>query len=618
MTFLQTRTHTSPGRRLCSRNTSPNPLFAQSLVNQTDRSYIRNGQQRFAHITRAAFTLVLALTWLALMPAIESANGLRRAQAHTERTPPKKRAAAASRSAAKKGSTAKKGNVAKNGNAGSSAHKAAAAKNKSSRSSTSRSRASARTAAKHPLKARNATAASVSHKGRRGSAAHTAPAPIPHRVAMTTDDVIRADSTTIMELADGITHRRIRTQGSQVANVVTVDLKAGARLCSYKALCRYDGLANAADIATLAQQRTNDTVLAATNASFWRAGSNSPIGPTITNGEVVEMPGYKQWSSLMIFQDGTAAINRISLSGDLFWKSRHFQVSAVNRRGGAEGIVVYNHHYGDSVPMGSRKSDSAIVAEAFANRVLAESGDDSEGTGVDTAAVIRSYRESKVLEDREHSILKIACQPVRPRRRRDPLPAPAVGDTMRLVVTAVDTGAVAVPENGYVLSLGIQAEWFSVVQTGDTIGLLYTISPAPAKPVRDMLTGTPRLVRDGIANPEYETEGSKARRFVDGKLARTAVGISKDGDTLILATVNSGCSCTETSGMTLSQLAAFMKSQGAYQAMNFDGGGSASMAINGLMISRQGSGPSTRRVSNALMAVRPFQTPKRSTPKSND
>ncbi|MBS1910829.1 MAG: phosphodiester glycosidase family protein [Bacteroidetes bacterium] len=609
MTFLQTRTHAFTSRHLSSRDASPNPLFAQSHVNQTDRSYIRNGPQRFAQATRAAIALVLSLTLLALMPAIESANEMNRAHAHTERTRPKKHGATASRNTAKKTSTK------------SAAHKAAASKNTSSRSGAYRSRASAKVAAKHSSKSRNDRSASGSRKGRHRSVAHAAPAPLPHRVAMTMEDVVRADSTTIVELADGITHRRIRTQGNQVANVVTINLKAGARLCSYKALCRYDGLANAADIATLAQQRTNDTVLAATNASFWRAGSNSPIGPTITNGEVVEMPGYKQWSSLMIFKDGTAAINRISLSGDLFWKARHFQVSAVNRRGGAEGIVVYNHHYGDSVPMGSRKSDSAIVAEAFANRVMAESGDDSEGTGVDTAAVIRSYRESKVLEDREHSILKIACLPIKPRRKRDPLPVPAVGDTMRLVVTAVDTGAVAVPENGYVLSLGVQAEWFSVVQTGDTIGLLYTISPTPPKPVRDMLTGTPRLVRDGIANPEYETEGSKARRFVDGKLARTAVGISKDGDTLILATVNSGCSCTETNGMTLSQLAAFMKSQGAYQAMNFDGGGSASMAINGLMVSRQGSGPSTRRVSNALMAVRPFQTTKRSaraTAKSND
>lgn len=203
-------------------------------------------------------------------------------------------------------------------------------------------------------------------------------------------------------------------------------------------------------------------------------------------------------------------------------------------------------------------------------------------------------------------MLKVALAPVKPKRKRDPIPGPVVGDTMRLVVTEVDTGAVAIPEHGYVLSLGIQSEWFSVVSPGDTLGLLYTITPKPPKPVREMATGTPRIVRDGNADPEYETEGSRARRFIDGKLARTAVGISQGGDTLFLVTINSGCTCTSTHGMSLAQLAVFMKSIGAYQALNFDGGGSASMAINGEMISRQGSGPSTRRVSNALLAVRPF------------
>jgi exopolysaccharide biosynthesis protein len=128
--------------------------------------------------------------------------------------------------------------------------------------------------------------------------------------------------------------------------------------------------------------------------------------------------------------------------------------------------------------------------------------------------------------------------------------------------------------------------------------------------VREVLTGTPRLVRDGHADPEYEVEGSKARRFIDGKLARTAVGISRDGDTLILATVNSPNTGGGTTGMTLEQLAAFMRSMGAYQAMNFDGGGSASMALNGVMVSRQGDHPTTRRVSNALMAVRPVKSTK--------
>lgn len=497
--------------------------------------------------------------------------------------------------------------------------KAAAATKKGSAKKTlarkgAESKASSKTLAKRSAgrgaKERSTRAERSARPARERTVARITPRPLPTPV----NEQIIADTSYVEDLADGISHRWIRTRTKQVANVVTIDLTTGARLRSFKAMERYDGLRNARDIGIDAFQRLGDTVIAATNASFWRAGSNSPIGPTIAGGEVLEMPGYKAWSSLLIFTDGTAAIDRITLEGELFWRDRHFQIGAVNRRGNTQGIVVYNHHYGDSVPMGSRKSDSAIVSDAFANRVLSESGDDTEANGIDTATVIRSYRESKLLEDREHPMLKIACTPVRPKRKRDLPAGPLVGDTMRLVVTEIDTGAVAVPENGYVLSLGVQQEWFSVVKAGDTVRLVYTITPRQPKPIRDVLTGTPRLVRDGMADPEYETEGSKARRFVDGRLARTAIGITRGGDTLILATVNSGCTCTETTGMSLAQLAAFMQSLGSYQALNFDGGGSASMAINGAMISRQGSGPSSRRVSNALLAVRPLK-PKRAAAK---
>lgn len=419
---------------------------------------------------------------------------------------------------------------------------------------------------------------------------------------------IAPDSVRIAELAPGVIHHRISTVGKQVVNVIAVDLKSGARLKSFKAQGRYDGLQRANDIASLAEETLRDTVIAATNASFWRAGTNSPIGATVTGGEVIEMPGYKQWSSLMIYDDGTAAIDRITLHGEILWRHRRRSVDGVNYRGKNDnGIVVYNRYYGDSLPRGSRKSDSAIIAEAFANKVGADIGDDTEGDGIDTAALIRSYRESKVLEDREHPSLKVACVPLKPRNKRLPAPGPRLDDTMRLAVVALDTGVVEVPENGYVFSLGDDAEWFTVLEVGDTISLLYTISPRQPKPVRDLLTGTPRIVRDGRAGPEHDTEGSKARRFVDGKLSRTAVGISRGGDTLFLATVDSPNPAEETTGMSLVQLAAFMESIGCYQAMNFDGGGSASMAVEGEMISRQGNRPTSRRVSNAVLVVRPFQ-----------
>ncbi len=410
------------------------------------------------------------------------------------------------------------------------------------------------------------------------------------------------DSTVIEELADGVSLHRIRTPDDQVVNVVVLALSRGARLGTYKALDRQDGLETALDIKRRASSLLDDTVLVATNASFWSAASTSPIGPTVTEQEVMEIESYKAWSSLLIFDDGTATIDRIRLRGRVTWNGRTVNVDDVNRRGKEDGLIVYGALYGDSLPRGSRKSDADVVAEALNNRV--DSSTDETEDPIDTAEVIRLWREEKLREDREHPLMKIVCEFPKPRRRRGPFAGPMVGQPMTLIVTAVDTGVVQIPERGYVISPGDRSTEFEGVHPGDTIRLEYTISPTPEKPVRHVLTGTPRLVRSGIADPEYETEGSKARRFVRNELARTAVGISRGGDTLFLVTIDSPCRAESRRGMTLSQLATLMQNLGAYDAMNFDGGGSTSMAVNDEMISRQGEGPSRRRVSNALLVMK--------------
>ena len=362
---------------------------------------------------------------------------------------------------------------------------------------------------------------SASKSGGKGSAAKSTaaarkPAP-PKRVAPTLDEQIRPDSAWGEDLAEGISHTRITTASRQVVDVVTLDLKKGARLRTYKALARCDGLQRACDIGMQATGDLGDTVVAATNASFWRAGSNTPIGATITGGEVVEMPGYKQWSSLLIHDDGSASIDRIALRGELFWKGHAFPIEGVNRRGDAAGPVVYNRYYGDSIPRGSRKSDSAIIAEAVANKVGADVGDETET--IDSAGLIRAYRAARVMEDAEHPLLKIACRPLRPKKKRDPIPAPSIGDTMAMVITAVDTGVVVRPADGYVISLGTSTEDLDLARVGDTVRLLYTLTPRQPRAVREALTGTPRLVRERRGG-QHEQDGGGAE---DERAHETAV-----------------------------------------------------------------------------------------------
>ena len=57
-------------------------------------------------------------------------------------------------------------------------------------------------------------------------------------------------------------------------------------------------------------------------------------------------------------------------------------------------------------------------------------------------------------------------------------------------------------------------------------------------------------------------------------------------------------------GVTLVELASIMRRLGAWQAMNFDGGGSTSMVIDGKLMNVVSDSTGERAVGNALMVVR--------------
>ena len=57
-------------------------------------------------------------------------------------------------------------------------------------------------------------------------------------------------------------------------------------------------------------------------------------------------------------------------------------------------------------------------------------------------------------------------------------------------------------------------------------------------------------------------------------------------------------------GATLVELATLMRSLGAWQAMNFDGGGSTAMVIDGVVSNAPSDTTGEREVGNALVVVR--------------
>ena len=116
--------------------------------------------------------------------------------------------------------------------------------------------------------------------------------------------------------------------------------------------------------------------------------------------------------------------------------------------------------------------------------------------------------------------------------------------------------------------------------------------------------GRPVLVRRGAILPGVDSGGS----FATSRHPRTAVGIARAGQRLILVTVD-GRQKPYSDGMTLREIAEVMRALGADDAINLDGGGSTTMVIanaSGIpsVVNKPSDPAGERPVGNALAIVR--------------
>jgi hypothetical protein len=175
-------------------------------------------------------------------------------------------------------------------------------------------------------------------------------------------------------------------------------------------------------------------------------------------------------------------------------------------------------------------------------------------------------------------------------------------------------GNTAIPRDGYVLSMSGPAVQFVTenLKTGDKIDAHIKIIPFSTWPrsILHMLSGGPRLVKKGVPYVSKHEEKFKAD-IARGRAARTAVGIARDGQ-ILLVTVDGlpraksqrSAKNKKSAGMTLEELADLMINLGAVEAMNLDGGSSTTMCIAGRTVN-QPTGGNEQRVSNALI-IRPW------------
>jgi hypothetical protein len=161
----------------------------------------------------------------------------------------------------------------------------------------------------------------------------------------------------------------------------------------------------------------------------------------------------------------------------------------------------------------------------------------------------------------------------------------------------------AIPRGGAVLSAyGSRMAAVQALAEGDTVRILLGMTPARRPPAL-VIGGWPRILRDGrdVAGESATVEGTISRN-AEARHPRTAVGFSRDSTTLFVVVVDGRS--TASVGMTLVELAALMRRVGAWQALNFDGGGSTTMVVDGAVVNVPSDATGEREVGNALLVVR--------------
>ncbi len=299
--------------------------------------------------------------------------------------------------------------------------------------------------------------------------------------------------------------------------------------------------------------RKGYSLLAGVNGDYF-SPEGIPSGCQVVRGNIIKNP-RTNWSVFAITRHLSPFISTVWLNG---WvrtkKGQFFHLSGINARRGEDELVLYNSY-----------------------------------KGISTHSNI--YGTEAILQ---------------------PINSFQVGDTTLFLVENVfsQAGNTTIASEHFILSGHGRAERFlkSNIATGDTLRLFVSLPPIQ-EAIYSLVGGTPRIVRDGEVSVESKREGL-SDSFARSRHPRTAVGFSRDKKTLYLLTVD-GRQPQYSVGMSLFELADFMVSIGAWQALNLDGGGSTTMVIRDSIVNSPSEATGERPVANTLFAI---ETPKADAP----
>lgn len=371
-----------------------------------------------------------------------------------------------------------------------------------------------------------------------------------------------SDTLVSKQLAPGVEYRQFNDKsGPWRANLVRVNLKVAS--VEFRPARASDALRGREKTTGMVQRATDAgaIVLAAVNADFFELKLGENENNQVINGEwwkglkVTDSP-YDTYDNVHVQfgvdRDRHLLMDRFILDARFWAHGSMTPIVTVNAipSGTFEGTALFTARYGARTPVDtSRKSSEAPLIAA--------------GHRGDTLVFVR-----------------------------------------RGAVSA--TSGSAIPENGAVLSgFGPRADAIKATNDGDTVKVLLATLPriSHGATPNALIGGWPRILRDGvnIASEAATVEGTLSRN-AEARHPRTAIGFSRDSSRVFMLTVDGRSE--NSGGATLIELAGLMKKLGAWQAMNFDGGGSTTMVVGGRVVNVPSDSTGERAVGNALLLLR--------------
>jgi hypothetical protein len=293
--------------------------------------------------------------------------------------------------------------------------------------------------------------------------------------------------------------------------------------------------------------RENHRIVSGINGDFYNTSNGIPISTHAVNGEYVHSPfGYR--SGMAFSEEGKVDIFVPSFSGVVIADddTSFHSLKGVNIDRSTNYLCIYNHF------IGSTTSANPHGFECLATPI-------SDWLINDTVYC--------VIESREYRI-----------------------------------GKMAIPEGKFVLSGHGTADDFldNFCQIGDTVRILQQ-QPSNLKQITQFVAGGPKILANGVevVDESYPAEHI-ALSFCTTRHPRTAVGFNEDS-TVAYFVVADGRKSTSV-GIGLWDLADFMASIGAKNAVNLDGGGSSSFVVRN-SVKNDPSDGGERSVANSFLCV---------------